>query len=58
MKKFEVEIEGISPLLQARHLTPQEETAITKREAGGKKKTKEFTEKEQFNLHAYKTKSL
>lgn len=55
MRKFEVEVEGISPLLQARHLTPKEMEVVTKREESNKK-TKKLTEKEQYDLHAYKTK--
>lgn len=56
MKKFEVEIEGISPLLQARHPTPTELEQITKREASSKK-SKKLTDKEQYDMHAFKVKS-
>lgn len=53
MKKFRVSIKGIVPLLQARHLSPTEEAAITAM-AVGKKKKKETSDQEQFDIHAYK----
>lgn len=54
MKKFQVSIEGIVPLLQARHPSPEEENKITKTKLAKKEKRKELTEKEQFDIHAYK----
>lgn len=57
MKKFSVVIEGIAPLLQARHVTPHEEQEILKRASGKKAKAKDLTDKEQFELHAYRTKT-
>jgi hypothetical protein len=57
MKRFTVVIEGIAPLLQARHVTPHEEKDILKRSSGKKAKAKDLTDKEQFELHAYRTKS-
>lgn len=56
MKKFKVTIEGIAPLLQARHPSPIEEEKILKR-AKSAKKTKDLTNIEQFEMHAYKIKS-
>lgn len=56
MKKFNVKIKGIAPLLQAKHPTPQEEEDILKR-AKSAKKTKDLTDKEAFDMHSYKTKS-
>ena len=55
MKKFRVTVKGIVPLLQARHLTPEEEKEVTKL-SGGKRKARDLTDKEQFEMHAYKTK--
>lgn len=54
MKKFEVTIEGIAPLLHARHPSPIEEEEITKRSKKDGKKTKALTDKEQFTIHSYK----
>lgn len=53
MKKFQVEVKGIVPLLQARHLTPDEERKITELKES-KKKKRGFTDKEQYDLHSYK----
>ncbi len=53
MKKFAVTIKGVVPLLQARHLTPTEEAEVTKL-AGGKRKQRDITDEEQFDLHAYR----
>jgi len=55
MKTINVKIEGIAPLLQARHPTPQEEKEILQRKSGPKQKTKDLTDEEQFNMHSYKT---
>lgn len=55
MKKFEVEVEGIVSLLQARHPTPKEQEQILKREESNKK-SKKLTDKEQYEMHAYKIK--
>jgi hypothetical protein len=52
MKKFNVTIKGISPLLQARHPNPAEEEKI--RLISGKDKKKKVSEKEQFDIHAYR----
>lgn len=53
MKTFDVVIEGIAPLLHARHPTPKELEAITQRSAKGGKKTKALTDEEQFEMHGY-----
>jgi hypothetical protein len=57
MKRFEVSISGICPILQARHPSPEEEKLIAKKlgAAGSKIKTKGLTDEEQFDIHAYKT---
>lgn len=56
MKKFEVKIEGIAPCLQARHPTPEEEKEMVEQKNGGDKiKRKGLTDKEQFEMHAYRT---
>lgn len=55
MKKFDVTIEGIASLLQARHPTPIEEAKILERE-NKKMKTKDLSDKEQMEMHAYKEK--
>ena len=54
MSKFKVEIVGIAPLLQARHLTPEEEQKMLARESSKKAKVKDLTDKEQFEMHAYR----
>ena len=56
MKKFNVEIEGIAPLLQAKHLSPTEEQELLQRENSKKVKAKDLTDTEQFEMHAYKNK--
>ncbi len=56
MRKFKVEIKGIAPLLQARHPSPKEEKQILAREGGKKAKVKDLTDKEQFEIHAYRNK--
>lgn len=55
MKKFNVSVKGLVPLLQARHLTPNEEEAITNLKQG-KQKKRDVTDQEQFDVHAYKNK--
>jgi len=56
--KFKVSIEGIAPLLQARHPTPEEEQKILSRKSSDKKiKVKDLTDLEQFKMHSYKTKA-
>ncbi len=57
MKKFHVKIKGIAPLLQARHLSPDEEQTMLSRESSRKAKVKDLTDKEQFEMHAYKNKT-
>lgn len=54
MKKFKITIRGIAPLLQAKHLTPQEEKELLVRQNNPKLKTKDLTDEEQFEMHAYK----
>lgn len=54
MKKFNVKIRGIAPLLQARHLTPEEEQLMLARESGRKQKVKDLTDQEQFDMHTYR----
>jgi len=54
MKKYTVTIEGIAPLLQSRHLTPEEEKKMLERKNNPKLKTKDLTDKEQFAMHSYK----
>lgn len=56
MKKFNVTIEGIAPLLQARHLSPLEEKSLLQRESSKKVKAKDLTDEEQFEMHAYRNK--
>lgn len=56
MRKFKIEIKGIAPLLQARHLTPTEEKKLLARESSKKAKVKDLTDKEQFEMHAYRNK--
>lgn len=55
MKAFAVSIEGISPLLHARHPTPEQAEKIQLRSTGDGKKTKKITDEEQFEMHAYKS---
>ncbi|HTE48956.1 MAG TPA: hypothetical protein VK675_03560 [Candidatus Paceibacterota bacterium] len=55
--KFKVKIAGIAPLLQAKHPTPKEEQEILKRKSSPKAKVKDLTDKEQFDMHSYKTAS-
>lgn len=55
MKKFKVTIKGISPLLQARHPSPEEEEKITGLSQGNKKRRK-LSDKEQYEMHAFKLK--
>lgn len=57
--EYNVHIKGIAPLLQARHPSPEEEQKIlqllsNKRET--KVKTKDMTDSEQMEMHAYKEK--
>lgn len=54
MRKFKIEIKGIAPLLQARHLTPIEEKKLLARESSKKAKVKDLTDEEQFEMHSYK----
>lgn len=56
MKSFKVSVKGLVPLLQARHLTPDEEEAITNLKQG-KGKRRETSDQEQYDVHAYKNKS-
>jgi len=44
-------------LLQAKHPTPKEEQEILKRKSSPKAKVKDLTDKEQFDMHSYKTAS-
>ena len=53
MKTFAVTIEGISPLLHARHPTPDEAEKIQKRSSRGGKKVKTVTDEEQYEMHSY-----
>ncbi len=53
MKLFNVTIEGIAPLLHARHPTPDEQEKITNRSAKGGRKTKALTDAEQYAMHSY-----
>lgn len=53
MSKFNVRIKGIVPILQARHITPIEEKQITNLKQS-KQKTREVTDDEQYEMHAYK----
>ena len=53
MSKFKVSIRGTVPLLQARHLSPEEEKKITKISIG-KKKSRELSDEEKFEMHAFK----
>src|SRR3990167_9002628 len=53
--KYKVEIEGICPLLQAKHPTPAEEQEILKRASNPKAKVKNLTDKEAFDMHSYKS---
>lgn len=55
MKKFHVVIKGIAPLLQARHLSPEEEKEMLNRASNPKAKVKDLTDEEQYDMHAYKT---
>ena len=55
--KYKVKISGIAPLLQAKHPTPKEEQEILKRKSSPKAKVKDLTDKEQFDMHSYKTAS-
>lgn len=55
--KYKVKINGIAPLLQAKHPTPKEEQEILKRKSSPKAKVKDLTDKEQFDMHSYKTAS-
>lgn len=54
--KINVTIQGTSPLLQARHPSPEEEAEILKR-AKSAKKTKNLTDEEAYEMHAYKNKA-
>lgn len=54
MKRILVEIKGISPLLQARHPSPEESQEILKRASNPKAKVKDLTDEEAFEMHAYK----
>ena len=56
MKKIQVTIKGLAPILQARHPSPKEEAIILKRSVQAKKKTKDLTDKEAYEMRAYKTK--
>lgn len=53
MRKFNVKIQGVVPLLQAKHLSPQEEQKVTSLKEG-KQKKRAVSDQEQFDLHAYK----
>lgn len=53
MRKFNVSVKGLVPLLQARHLTPNEEEEISGLKQG-KQKKRDVTDQEQFDVHAYK----
>lgn len=55
--KYKVVIEGIVPLLQAKHPTPSEEKKILERKSSARAKVKDLTDKEQFEMHAYKNKA-
>ncbi len=55
--KYKIKIRGIAPLLQAKHPTPEEEKAILERKSSARAKVKDLTEKEQFEMHAYKNKA-
>lgn len=55
--KYKVKISGVAPLLQAKHPTPKEEQEILKRKSSPKAKVKDLTDKEQFDMHSYKTES-
>jgi len=57
MKKFKVTIEGIAPILQSRHPNPTETAVIMKKDTGSRKKVKDLTDKEQFDMHAYRSKA-
>jgi len=54
MTTIDVTIKGIGPLLHAKHPTPDEEAEILKRMSAPKAKVKDMTEKEKFDMHAYK----
>lgn len=54
MITIDVTIKGIGPLLQAKHPTPDEEAEILKRMSAPKAKVKDMTEKEKFDMHAYR----
>lgn len=54
MKKFDVTIEGIAPLLHARHPTPTEQEEITNRSSKGGKKSKALSDDEQYLMHSYR----
>lgn len=56
MKRIEVTIKGIAPLLQARHPSPEESQEILKRASSPKAKVKDLTDDEAYEMHAYKTK--
>lgn len=56
MKKINVTIKGLAPILQARHPFPDEKEGILKRSVTAKKKVKDLTDEEAFEMHAYKTK--
>lgn len=56
MKKIKVTIRGLAPILQARHPSPKEEEEILKRSKTAKKKVKDLTDKEAYDMHAYRTK--
>jgi hypothetical protein len=55
MKIFKIKIKGIAPLLQAKHLTPEEEKLLLERQNNPKMKAKDLTDQEQFDMHAYRT---
>jgi hypothetical protein len=54
MIKFEVGIKGVAPILQARHPSPIEEKKMLERKSGPRAKTKDLTDKEAFDIHAYR----
>ncbi len=56
VKTFNVNVKGLVPLLQARHLTPTEEEELRGIKES-KQKKKDTTDKEQFEMHAYKNAS-
>jgi hypothetical protein len=54
MKKINVTVKGLCPILHARHPTPKEEAEILKRKSNPKFKVKDMTDEEKFEMHSYK----